>query len=143
MARRKHARLVLDCSVAIAWFFQDEADDYADAIQSALEDGTAHVPSLWALEVANVLAVAERRGRTTTGDSDRFLSLLIQLPISVEASTVAQAWNGALQLARVHSISAYDASYLELAQRLDVGLATIDKKLRSVAEAVGVGLFEP
>ena len=56
-------RFVLDCSVAMAWCFGDEADAYSDRVLEELEQGTALVPCLWSLEVANVLLVAERRGR--------------------------------------------------------------------------------
>ncbi len=57
--------LVVDCSVTMAWCFEDECDELADAVLDRLADGEAWVPSLWPLEVANVLVAAERRRRLT------------------------------------------------------------------------------
>ena len=129
---------ILDGSVTLIWGFTDEDDDYATAILDEMPGLQAHVPNLWPLEVANALLVGERRGRTTPA---HFLDILGTFPIAVDDGTVARAWVETLHLARAHKLSAYDASYLELAMRLGLPLATLDDKLRSAAEAVGVLLF--
>lgn len=128
----------------MAWFFEDEGGEYADAVQDALavRSAQAMVPSLWSLEVANTLVVGERRKRTTEAKSHRFLTLLSLLPIRVDGSTAAQAWGDTIRLARSHGLSAYDASYLELAARLGLPLATLDDRLRAAARAIGVAIFE-
>ncbi|MBA2443480.1 MAG: type II toxin-antitoxin system VapC family toxin [Rubrobacter sp.] len=72
---------MLDASVTLAWAFEDEADDYADAVLDALEKDGAVVPGIWGLEVANVPAVGERRERLTPADSARFLVLLQHLSL--------------------------------------------------------------
>ena len=132
---------VLDGSVTMVWGFDDEASPYADAILDRMPDLQAHVPGLWTLEVANALLVGERRRRTTPADSARFLAILASFPITVDDQTAARAWHETTHLARAHNLSAYDASYLELAIRLGVSLATLDDKLKTAAEAVGVPLF--
>jgi predicted nucleic acid-binding protein len=132
---------VLDGSVTLVWGFTDENDDYATAILDKLPDLQAYVPSLWPLEVANALLVGERRGRTTPADAAHFLAILGTFPITVDDETVARAWVETMHLARAHKLSAYDASYLELAMRLGLPLATLDDKLKVAAISVGVSLF--
>ena len=133
--------LVLDCSVAMSWCFEEEAGDYADRVLDALEEGEAFVPSVWPLEVANVLVVAERRGRLKVGESARFLELLQSLPIFVEEVSLPRATGAVLSLARELDLSVYDASYLELAMRSGVALATHDQALANAADAAGVTRF--
>ena len=137
------SRFVLDCSVAMAWCFEDESDGYADAVLDRLDNGTAVVPSHWPLEVANVLLVAERRGRLKEADSTRFLELLGALPIEVDSETPARAFGAILSLGREHGLSSYDAAYLELAMRESVPVASLDQPLRLAAEGSGVSLLRP
>ena len=102
-----------------------------------IEDGCL-VPTLWRAEVANVLIVAERRGRVTPAQRDRFLSLLDRLAITVEATppdVAALVW-----LAERHQLSAYDAWYLWLAVRSGSTLATRDRRLAEAARSAGVTL---
>ena len=129
---------VIDASVVMAWCFEDEADQYADSILTLLADSEAMVPSIWPLEVANVLLVAERRKRLTVSDSVRFLDLLDGLPIIVDYDSSARALKEVLFLAREQNLSSYDASYLELAMREGVGIATRDERLRIACEKCGV-----
>jgi predicted nucleic acid-binding protein len=133
---------VLDGSITMVWGFEDEADDYAEAILGRMSDLQAHVPSLWPLEVANALLVGERRKRITPADTARFLAILDAFPITVDGETVAHAWADTMHLARAHNLSSYDASYLELAIRLGLPLVAQDGKLKAAAAVVGVPLFE-
>lgn len=136
-------RFVLDCSVTLAWLFDDEQDAYADAILARLPSIEMIVPRLWHLEVANVLVSNERRGRCTQADSTNWFAFLSNLPISVDRETELHAWSDTMTLARQHGLSVYDAAYLELALREQLPIATSDKKLKSVATAIGVSLFRP
>ena len=133
---------VLDGSVTMVWGFEDEADEYAEAILERMPDLQAHVPSLWPLEVANALLVGERRRRITSAETARFLAILGAFPITVDDQTVAHAWADTMHLARAHNLSSYDAAYLELAIRLGLPLAALDDKLKTAAGAMGVPLFE-
>lgn len=132
---------VLDGSVTLVWGFTDENDDYATAILDKMPEFQAYVPNIWPLEVANALLAGERRGRTTPADAARFLAILGTFPIAVDDETVARAWVETMHLARTHNLSSYDASYLELAMRLGLPLATLDDKLKTAAKAVGVLLY--
>ncbi|MDD5263186.1 MAG: type II toxin-antitoxin system VapC family toxin [Methylacidiphilales bacterium] len=134
-------RFVLDNSVVMAWYFEDEANDFTASILESLASSEALVPTIWPLEVANVLLVGERRGRSTEARTSRFIALLDALPIRVDAATSQHALAGILTLAREQRLSAYDAAYLELAMREGVSLATQDQALRRAAEACGVGLL--
>jgi predicted nucleic acid-binding protein len=91
--------------------------------------------------VANALLVGERRGRITPADTAHCLAILGTFPIIVDHETVARAWVETMHLARAHKLSSYDVSYLELAMRLGLPLATLDDKLKAAAKAVGVVLF--
>lgn len=135
-------RLVLDCSIALCWYFQDEADPYADGVAKQLISAEALVPSLWPLEVANAVLMGERRKRSTQADAQRWIAVLETLPIALDGETAAHAWNDTLSLARAQNLSAYDAAYLELALRAGLPLATLDAKLKAAAQAVGVPLYE-
>ncbi len=108
---------VLDGSVTMVWGFEDEANGYATAILERMPDLEAHVPPLWALEVANALLVGERRCRITPAETARFLAILATFPITVDDETVAHAWADTMHLARAQNLSSYDAAYLELALR--------------------------
>jgi predicted nucleic acid-binding protein len=132
---------VLDTSVTMSWFFEDEATPSSIAILDVLRARQALVPSLWPLEVTNVLLVAERRGRTNEARSSRFVALLNSLPIVVDPATADQALATTLHLGRQFGLSSYDASYLELAMREGCPLATLDEKLRSAAKKCGVPLM--
>jgi predicted nucleic acid-binding protein len=136
-------RFVLDGSVTLAWLFQDEKDDYADAIIGKLPHLEMLVPRLWHLEVANVLLTGERKGRCSQADTTNWLTLLSGLPVTVDASTEAKAWSDTISLARQNGLTEYDAAYLELALREGVPLASLDSQLRAAAKSVGVALYQP
>jgi predicted nucleic acid-binding protein len=137
------SRFVLDCSVTMAWCFEDEADAYTDSVLEALAGGEALVPCLWPLEVANVLAVGERRKRLTPAQSTRFVELLQSLPIAIEADSGQRPVAEILALARELTLSAYDASYVDLAARSGLPLASKDGNLSKAAVRHGIAHFQP
>ena len=134
---------VLDGSIALAWYFADEADAYADEVGRQLPAVEAIVPTIWPLEVANAVLMGERRKRSTPAQAATWISHLLTLPITVDGETSAHALGAILNLARMQSLSAYDAAYLELAMRRGLPLATLDDQLKVAAAAVGVPLFVP
>jgi len=134
-------RFVVDNSVVMAWCFEDEDGDYASGILERLVDGEALVPGVWPLEVANVLLVAERNRRLGEADSTRFVSLLSQLPIVVETEAPQRVMAEILALAREHKLSSYDASYLDLAMRSGLPIATLDSSLKRAASKCQVTLI--
>ena len=129
--------LVLDASCALAWCFEEEGGPDADALIDQVAAVGALVPALWPLEVANALVVAERRGRIGRDDSLAFIAMLEDLPIAVDGGTAARAFHETIALARDHALSSYDASYLELALRAKLPLATGDEALRRAAKRLG------
>jgi len=132
---------VVDSSIALTWCFEDEATQAADALLVRLTNEGAHAPSLWPLEVLNVLVMAQRRGRITSEARQDRLALLHALPITLDTETAEQAWTITNRLAERHGLTLYDAAYLELAQRFGLPLATLDTDLRAAANAVGVPLL--
>ena len=130
--------LVIDSSITLAWLFADERTEAANAVlQSATESG-AVAPSLWRLEVANALQMAVRRKRIDAAFRDASIKDLRGLDIEIDAETDAHAWKATLQLSDRYGLTLYDAAYLELAQRRDLPLATLDQQLRVAAAALGV-----
>jgi len=141
VARGEKEGLIIDSSIAVAWCFPDEKDDYSQAVLDALASEPAFVPDLWHLEVANALLVGERRKRSTQADTVTWLGFLSALPITVDEETKTHAFADTTHLGRSHNLSAYDAAYLELAIRRGVPLATLDQELKDAARAVGVPLY--
>lgn len=129
---------VLDASVALAWAFAEEDHPAAAAALALIRNDEGCVPSLWWFEVRNVLVVAERRGRLHETDTALFLRSLSRLPIAVDRAPEEVA---VLTLARRHGLTVYDASYLELAQRHGVGLATLDAALAQAAQRESLPLI--
>jgi predicted nucleic acid-binding protein len=134
---------VLDCSVTMAWCFDDEATPYTDSVRDCLVDMRAVVPSIWSLEAANATIMGERRKRLNEARSRRFFVLLEALPIILDDETASRAFADTVALARTYQLSAYDAAYLELAIRRGLPLACLDGKLRTAAAAAGVVIFSP
>jgi predicted nucleic acid-binding protein len=134
---------VLDASVVMAWCFEDEASAYADSALAELARVEAIAPSVWPLEVGNVLVAAERRRRITATDAGRFAELLARLPIRIVPDAPDHVLGPVVALARDHGLSVYDASYLDLALREARPLASLDRRLLAAAAASGVPRWTP
>ena len=130
--------LVVDASVAACWMFKNEATPDTDALFVRVRDAGGVVPALWIWDVANLLAIGIRRRRLTAAEATAHLADLAQLPIVTDAEATARAWREAFGLANAHKLTAYDAAYLELAQRTGLDLASKDVDLRAAAAAIGV-----
>lgn len=132
--------LVIDASTTAAWAFKDETTAEIEAIFDQIGADGAVVPAIWLSEVANALLTGERRGRVTTAALDHVLVTLAALPIEIDGASPMTIWTSALSLAREHRLTVYDATYLELATRRGLSLATQDNDLRTAAQAIGVPL---
>jgi len=127
--------------MTIAWLFDDERTEAAHSVMRRVVAEGAIVPSLWRLEVANVLRNAVRRGRCNEAYGDRSLARLARLAIKRDQETDDQAWGATRTLARKEDLSLYDAAYLELAIRRRVSLASCDKALLAAAARRKVGVL--
>jgi predicted nucleic acid-binding protein len=133
--------LVLDASLALQWFLEDEADrKYSLSVLASLSEKRAVVPLIWFYEVGNGLLMAYRRKRIAQDQIDGFLSRLKNLPIEAAAQAPIEVLE-LPTLAQSHSLTNYDAAYLSLALRLRLPLATTDAALRRAATAAGVQIF--
>jgi predicted nucleic acid-binding protein len=132
---------VFDASVTMAWCFDNEHTAETDALLRRLVTSPAIVPQLWPLEVANVLALAVRKGRLTPAQRAQFIALLEGSSVHIDADTAGRAFGPTLTLAEAHRLTVYDATYLELAARRRLPLATLDQDLRIAAAATGVALL--
>lgn len=133
--------IVLDASVALTWCYPDENSGYAYRVLDVLEDGRAMVPGLWAVEIANALAVGERRHRLNDAAAAQFLELIGALSIETDRETASRALTTTRHLALAYNLSVYDATYLELAMREGLTLATLDLQLKKAAKAAGIKVY--
>ena len=133
--------LVLDCSLALSWCFEDERTPATAAILERVAEQGAVVPAIWRLEVANGLQNALRRGRIDAGYRDALISDLAMLDVVTNPETDAHAWATTLQLSERFRLTAYDAAYLELARRRSLPLASLDQQLRAAARTLGTTLL--
>lgn len=131
------AGIILDCSVAVAWCFEDEASPETDALLERVRDDGALVPALWHLELGNVLVQAERRKRLTAAETTTFLALIAALPIVTDDESPDRALRDVLALARAEDLTTHDAAYLELAMRKGLPLASNDRALVDAARRRG------
>jgi predicted nucleic acid-binding protein len=133
-------RFVLDCSVSAAWCLRDDTSARADRVLRRLRDDEAVVPPLWAVEMANVLLAAQRRRRIAPADAERAMELVLGLPIVVEPedrSVMARLHRLGIE----HGIAAYDAAYIDLALRLALPLATLDRDMAKAARKSGLAVL--
>jgi predicted nucleic acid-binding protein len=134
------SRFVLDASVALAWVVDEKPDPYAERVQTVLREGMrAVVPALWQLEVANVLAMVQRRTVLSGEAMEDALRYLESFVVTLaEVDGYVPGIRQAFSLAQDLQLTAYDAVYIELAQREGLPLATLDKGLRAAATKAGI-----
>ena len=132
---------VLDSSMTLAWVFRDEATEATDRLLESLVEGRAFAPALWPVDVASAFLVAIRCGRMEASEWPWIRHVLETLPITVDPVSGPRVWDAVVEVATSHGISAYDATYLELAQRMRLPLATLAPTLAMAARAAGVDVL--
>lgn len=133
---------VPDASVAIAWIHPAQATASTTAMLEAVREGAVvHVPALWFVEIANALLVLTRRGKLLDDERRVALGWIPRLPVHVDHEISTLACGRLSELASAHALSVYDATYLELAQRLSLPLGCRDGTLRQAAQACGVTVW--
>lgn len=130
--------MVLDCSPTIAWALDENAGEWSASVIDVFGHDAALVPSIWPSEVANALLRAERSGRLDPSATGHVVAAIEELPVEVDVGAAAVALHTVLDLARESGLTTYDASYLELALRLGLPLATLDRRLAEAAREHGV-----
>jgi predicted nucleic acid-binding protein len=132
---------IVDASVGVGWIVKNQVSEYSEAAKRAVLTDQAVAPALWWLEMTNVLRTGCRRRTITALEAQGFIKTLEAFPIRIEPLECNAS--ELLGLALRHDLSAYDATYLDLALRLQLPLATQDVALREAALASGVGLWQP
>jgi len=136
------AIFVVDASAAPAWCFEDEASSWTDGLLHRLRQGDRiEVPAHWPAEISNGLLVALRRKRIKPGQPASFWDELARLPVEMEPPLTPSQAKTVLALSEKHGLTAYDAVYLELAQRHNLPLATLDADLRKAAQTEGLAVL--
>jgi predicted nucleic acid-binding protein len=132
---------VIDASLAMAWCFPEEATTATHELLDRMEREAAAVPAWWFLEITNVLALAERKGRLSPAQVAGFIGLIGVFELDVDDQAPERAFTEILSLCRAHSLTSYDAIYLDLALRRQLPLASLDDDLRTAAQALGIVLL--
>jgi len=133
--------LVLDCSIALSWFFPDEKTAFTEAVLDLVALEECWVPAVWRLEFPNALLVAERRRRLSREERHQVLDEAARLRLRVDAAV--PELRAISDLAERHGLSTYDAAYLDLAARQGATLITLDKGLAAAATAAGIAVHAP
>ena len=132
---------VVDSSIALAWALPDETSKEADRFLGRISvKSILWVPALWWYEMANAWLMAQRRKRLGEAEKIRLMELYRRLPIRTDVALDSDIVWRLHTLATEYNLSAYDAAYLELAQRRGLGLATVDRSLRVAAQKAGMKL---
>jgi len=136
------ATLVLDASVFLSWLFPDEENEWSKQLVRDLgEEDRVVVPAHWLVEIANALLVGSRRKRIKTEQIAAFLGQLAIIPVEIESALSLEDAERVAALGAKHSLSAYDAAYLDLALRKNVALGTLDGALRNASMTEKVRLL--
>lgn len=133
--------LVLDASATLAWLYPEEITPEIGDVFDHVADDCAWVPSQWRIEVANSLTISVRKNRITPARRLESIADLGLAPIFCDQETNDHVWTRTLKLADRHGLTVYDATYLELALRRGLPLASLDRELRMAAAAAGVPLL--
>lgn len=133
---------VLDCSMTMAWLFEDESTKKSEQLLTRISEGeSAWVPALWHWEVSNILLVAQRKKRITRSQAVGFIEMLKVLPIYIENKAMQQALETTFELAHENQLSSYDAAYLEIALRKQLPIASLDKQVIRTAKELGIAVL--
>jgi predicted nucleic acid-binding protein len=132
---------IVDASVAVAWCISTEAAAATDRMLISVARTGMLGPAIWWIEVANSLIMAVRRGRLGPCDWSRLEGMLSRFKTQSELVEPARVVEDVSQISQKFGLTAYDASYLELALRSEAQLATLDKRLIEAAQRAGVPLF--
>lgn len=135
----KNTKLVLDCSITLPWYLEDEKTPFTEELLEQLSNIEFWVPGLWRLEFSNALIVAQQRGRISISTRQQCINHARQMPLNFEETlpSLTQIYS----IATEYNLTTYDAVYLELAQRRGLTLATLDKALVKAAQKAKVKLI--
>lgn len=134
---------VADASVAIAWVHPSQATAETDAMLDDLAaGGSLVVPALWPLEVANALTVLRRRRKLTSDEARTAIEIIRELPTVIDHEAAAIAFTRLVDLASEHELTVYDATYIELATRRQLPLASNDARMKQAAIRSGADLWQ-
>ena len=127
--------LVIDASIAAAWYLDDEANAHADWVAEEIRRGLAvHAPTHWMMEIANVLFLSERRKQITKESLDLALLSVGRLPLTLHAPPPMADMKTLRLYTEKHGLTAYDAEYLRVAKERKLPLATLDRALLAAAK---------
>jgi len=133
---------VLHSSVALAWCFADKQTPGLLSLLEHLRLTVAAAPQIWPLELLDGFRAAENGGKLTQAPHRLLRSLLRRLPVEFDGQPVEQSLDAITRLADRFELNSRQATYLELAQRRDLPLATLDPRLAIAAKGLRISLLD-
>jgi len=133
--------IVVDASLVIAWLVTDELPAENTGIYDTLPDQLLLVPSHWTIEVSNALRSRRKSGRLTIGDFHAILERLDLLSIGIQPPPELDEIGPLAEFALTHTLTTYDAAYVQLALQHSVPLATLDREMRNSAAKLNIALL--
>jgi len=143
MEERKNPAAVVDASFMAAYFlglFTGKETSHEQGFSKArdaifeivLQNGQFFVPNIFFYEMGNILLTASHK-RITKAERNEIEYDLFELPIVMDGNCDTAVMMRIHELADTHSLSFYDAAYLELSRRLQLQLLTFDSVLEHAA----------
>ena len=127
---------VADNSVIVGWFVESQSNAYSRELLDRAATEEVHVPMIWRAEFASVLLVLSHNRRLQPAQVPVIIEHIERLDLIDDAAPPSV--RTLVELGRRHALSAYDATYLELALRLRLPLAARDGPLRGAAGRAGM-----
>lgn len=133
---------VLDASVSLAWFIPatNAQDQYVDNILTIINNGAVPVvPSMWVQEMASRLLKAKRSREISLATFNKAIKIIDDLPY--ETHHIAYNVPQLIELAKTYNLQGYDVVYFDLAKRLGIPMATVDRGIKTACRNYAVKLL--
>ena len=134
---------VFDASFIGALLIPDEKNPATDKMFAKINnDDVRHTPQLLWYEIANIFYNLIRRKRYSHDEVAQFFPLLTAIRLTTDFETGSIYSKKIFSMCRDFNLSSYDAAYLELAERKNATLCTLDENLRAAAKKYGVAVIK-
>lgn len=127
--------LLVDANIYLAVLLEE---DEKQGIIKQTEGNTLASPLILPYEIGNALSAMYRREKLTEKQVLECYSIFENIPVRLVDVNIPKA----LKIAANFNIYAYDSYYLEIAQRYKYPLLSLDQRMKTVADELGIHLLE-
>ena len=134
---------VFDSSFVGALIIPDEKNPQVDRMYGKIEnEDEKYAPHLLWYEITNVFRKLIQRRRFTGDQVMQFYPKLAAIRLTIDNESGINYSKKLLRLSNDYNLSSYDAAYLELAERKNAVLCTLDEGLRAAAKKYGAAVIK-